>query len=63
MTTTERGAMTKTQSDQPLYRANVDVEWPEGGRLMTLGPGDKPAPIPPKIAAWLVRCGAVEEVK
>lgn len=49
----------------PLYQAVVDqVDWEVRGRRIVLKRADEPTDeIPPKVAAWMLRCGAIEEVK
>ena len=47
----------------PFYRAVVDVDWEVRGKRITLTPDDDPTDeVPPKVAAWMLRCGAIEEV-
>ena len=49
----------------PLLRATVDVDWPgRGGKTNHLGPSDPPTrEVPPKVAAWMLRCGALVDVE
>jgi hypothetical protein len=53
-----------TESEQsPLYRAVECVDWPKGAGRVYLEPGDSPVEIPQRFAKWMLRCGAIEEVK
>jgi hypothetical protein len=57
-------AMKDEKQRPPLLRATVDVDWVVGGKKHRLTPDDEPTrDVPPKVAAWMLRCGALVETR
>lgn len=52
----------KDSERPPRYRATVDVDWPGKDGKQVLAAGKTSDKVPPKVAAWMLACGALEEV-
>lgn len=50
------------EKQPPLYEATVDVDWPVRGKKRVLKAGKRSDKVPPETAAWMLACGALEEV-